>query len=114
MRELRPDWTLGLLATVSVGNLAELDVDFLALNARFASRSLIRHIHKQGKDVMVWTINDTVGMSAMASRGVDVIITDEPALAISLMEQREQLAPPERMLMQLADIFQKPSLYREQ
>ncbi|GAH17625.1 unnamed protein product, partial [marine sediment metagenome] len=33
--------------------------------------------------------------------------TDEPALAVSLMEQREQLEPAERLLMQLADIFQK-------
>ncbi len=114
MRELRPDLIVGLLSSVSVGNLAELEVDFLALNARFASRRLIRHIHEQGKDVMVWTINDPIGMSAMVSRGVDVIITDEPALGRSLMEQREQLVPAERMLMQLADIFQKPSLYRDQ
>ena len=114
MRQLRPAWTLGLLSSVAVGNLAALDVDFLALNARFASRHLIRRMHEQGKDIMVWTINDPVGMSAMASRGVDVIITDEPALAVSLMEQREQLEPAERLLMQLADIFQKPSLYREQ
>ena len=114
MRQLRPAWTLGLLSSVALGNLAALEVDFLALNARFASRHLIRHMHEQGKDIMVWTVNDPVGMSAMASRGVDVIITDEPALAISLMEQREQLEPAERLLMQLADIFQKPSLYREQ
>ena len=114
MRQLRPAWTLGLLSSVALGNLAALEVDFLALNARFASRHLIRRLHEQGKDIMVWTINDPVGMSVMASRGVDVIITDEPALAISLMEQREQLEPAERLLMQLADIFQKPSLYAEQ
>jgi glycerophosphoryl diester phosphodiesterase len=114
MRRLRPDWTLGLLSSVAVGNLAALEVDFLALNARFASRHLIRRMHDQGKDIMVWTVNDPVGMSTMASRGVDVIITDEPALGVSLMEQHEQLSPAERLLMQLADIFQKPSLYREQ
>jgi hypothetical protein len=33
---------------------------------------------------------------------------------VSLLEQRKQLEPSERLLMQLADIFQKPSLYREQ
>jgi len=114
MHRLRPDWTLGLLSSVAVGNLAALEIDFLALNARFASRPLIRRLHEQGKGIMVWTVNDPVGISVMASRGVDVIITDEPALAVSLMEQREQLEPAERLLMQLADIFQKPSLYREQ
>jgi glycerophosphoryl diester phosphodiesterase len=75
---------------------------------------LIRRLHVQGKDIMVWTVNDPVGMSAMASRGVDVIITDEPALGVSLMKEYEQLEPAERLLIQLADIFQKPSLYREQ
>ena len=114
MRRLRPDWTLGLLSSVSVGNLGALDVDFLALNARFASRHLIRRMHQQGKDVMVWTVNDPVGMSSMASRGVDVIITDEPAVGVALMKQREQLEPSERLLMQLADIFQNPALHREQ
>ena len=114
MHRLRPDWTLGLLTSVAVGNLAAMEVDFLAINARFASRHLIRRMHQQGKDVMVWTVNDPVGMSSMASRGADVIITDEPALGVSLMEQRQQLEPTERLLMQLADIFQKPSLYREQ
>jgi glycerophosphoryl diester phosphodiesterase len=114
MRRLRPDWTLGLLSTVSVGDLAALDVDFLAINARFASRRAIRHIHEQGKYVMVWTVNDPVGMSSMLNRGADVIITDAPALGVELIRQREQLQPPERLLMQLADIFHKPSLYQEQ
>jgi glycerophosphoryl diester phosphodiesterase len=114
MHRLRPDWTLGLLTSVAVGNLAALEVDFLAINARFASRHLIRRMHDQGKEIMVWTVNDPVGMSAMASRGADVIITDEPALGVSLMKQHKQLEPAERLLMQLADIFQKPSLYREQ
>jgi glycerophosphoryl diester phosphodiesterase len=114
MRRLRPDWTLGLLSSVALGNLAELEVDFLAINARFASRHLIRRIHRQGKEVMVWTVNDPVGMSSMASRGADVIITDAPALGVSMMEQQKLLEPADRVLMQLADIFQRPFLYQEQ
>ena len=50
----------------------------------------------------------------MAGRGVDVIITDDPAMGVELLLQREQLEPTQRLLMQLADIFQKPELYREQ
>jgi glycerophosphoryl diester phosphodiesterase len=114
MRRLRPDWTLGLLSSVAVGNIAALDVDFLALNARSTSRHLIRRIHRHDKKVMVWTVNDAVGMASMAGRGVDMIITDEPAMAVKLIQQREQLEPAERLLMQLADIFQKTSLYRDQ
>jgi glycerophosphoryl diester phosphodiesterase len=114
MRQVRPQWTLGLLSSVAVGDLAALDVDFLALNAKSTSRHLIRRIHENGKKVMVWTVNDVVGLSSMASRGVDVIITDDPALGISTIQQWEQLEPAQRLLMQMADIFEQPSLYQDQ
>jgi len=114
MRRLRPDWTLGLLSSVALGELDKLDVDFLALNGRAASRQLIQHVQGRGKKIMVWTVNDVVGISTMMSRGVDAIITDEPALAVSILEQRLNLEPVQHILMQLADIFDQPSLYTEQ
>lgn len=114
MKRLRPEWKVGLLSSVAVGDLARLDVDFLALNARFATRELVRRMHQQGKEVMVWTVNDAVGMSAMASRGVDTIITDEPGLAVKLMEHRKQLDSPQRLLLTLAELFDRPSLVQEQ
>ena len=114
IRRLRPDWEVGFLTSVAVGDLAALDVDFIAINARFASRQLIRRLHRHDMEILVWTVNDAAGMSAMATRGVDGIITDEPALAVSLMQQRAELEPAERLLMQLAEIFQKPSLYQQQ
>ena len=114
LKRLRPDWKVGLLSSVAVGDLTRLDVDFLALNARFATRQLIRHMHQQGKEVMVWTVNDAVGISAMASRGVDAIITGEPALAVELLEHREQLDSPQRLVLTLAELFDRPSLIQEQ
>ena len=114
MRELRPGWTLGLLSTVSLGNVIRLDIDFLALNAQSTSRTKIRSIHNRDKKVMVWTVNDAVGMSIMFGRGVDAIITDEPALAVSVLEQRKELNPAERLLLHLADVFDQPSMYLEQ
>jgi len=114
MRELRPGWTLGLLSSVAMGNPLELDIDFLALNARSASARRIRNTQDRGKQLMVWTVNDAPGMSSMISHGVDVIITDEPALALSVLKQRADLEPAQRVLMYLADVFDQPSLIREQ
>ena len=54
---------------------------------------MIKRAHKQGMKVYVWTINDPIQMSVMISRGVDGIITDEPALARQVMELRKQLSP---------------------
>jgi glycerophosphoryl diester phosphodiesterase len=99
---LRPAWTRGLLNTASIGDLTRLDLDFLALNSRAASPAMIHHAHKQGMKVYVWTVNDPVQMSVMMSRGVDGIITDEPALARQVMELRKQLSPFGRLVVWIA------------
>lgn len=114
MKQIRPDWEVGLLSSVAVGDISRLDVDFLALNAQFTSRALVRRLHKRGRKVMVWTVNDALGIATVAGRGVDAIITDEPALAVELMEQRRELEPSERFLLAMADLFDRPQMVREQ
>ena len=69
VKRLRPNWTVGLLTAVAVGDLTRAEVDFLAVNRKLATRSFIRSIHQKRKDISVWTVNDTVAMSTMISRG---------------------------------------------
>ncbi|MEJ2335376.1 MAG: glycerophosphodiester phosphodiesterase family protein [Gemmatimonadales bacterium] len=99
---LRPDWTRGLLNTVSVGDLTRLDLNFLALNATAASRSQIRRAHARGMKVYVWTVDDPVQLSVMMSRGVDGVITDRPDVARQVLELREQMSPAGRFLIWIA------------
>ncbi|TMV10270.1 glycerophosphodiester phosphodiesterase [Ruegeria sediminis] len=105
MRALRPDWRTGVLAATAVGDLAGLDSDFIAVSAGMASPGLIRAVHDAGKDFYVWTVNDPLQMSSMASMGVDGLITDEPALARRVLEIRAELGPAERLLLWLASEF---------
>jgi glycerophosphoryl diester phosphodiesterase len=114
MRDLRPDWKLGLLTSVSAGNLGGLDLNFYAINASFANRRMIRAAHSARREVMVWTINDTIGMSKMMSRGVDGIITDDPGMARSVLQQRASLGGGERILLELASLFGYQPRYLEQ
>jgi glycerophosphoryl diester phosphodiesterase len=99
---LRPDWRRGLLNTVSVGDLTRLDVSFLALNAAAARTPIIRKAHQRGMQVYAWTIDDPVQMSVMLSRGVDGIITDEPALVREVVEWRDRLGPFGRLVVWIA------------
>ncbi len=99
---LRPGWTVCLLNTVSLGDLTRLEVDFLALNASAATHSMIRRSHKRGMRVHVWTIYDPVQMSVMMSRGVDGLITDDPAMARRVQEIRAELTPFGRLLVWIA------------
>lgn len=101
MRALRPDWRHGVLAARAIGDPSALEADFLALNTGQVSAPLIRRAHEQGKQVYVWTVNDPALMSRMISLGVDGLITDEPGLARQVMEARNALSGPERLILAL-------------
>jgi glycerophosphoryl diester phosphodiesterase len=116
LRVLRPEWTIGLLAAQGAGNLAQLDIDFLAVSVRIANSQFIRRAHAAGKPVYVWTVNDTVNMSRVMSLGVDGIISDEPALLREVLADRSELSSVERLLIHMADLLGLPSparVYRD-
>lgn len=102
MRSLRPEWPVGLLASASLGNMWDLDVDFLAVNSATMSHHLVRASQAVGKHVYVWTVNDALSMTGMLSYGVDGLITDEPALAREVIEQHKTLGGVERLILGLA------------
>ncbi len=114
MKSLRPDWQVGFLMSLAAGNLKQIEADFLAINASFVDRSLVRASHSIGKPVLVWTVNDPVGMSSMISKGVDALITDEPALAREILLQRASMSVPERLLVELAQILGVAPQFRSQ
>jgi glycerophosphoryl diester phosphodiesterase len=105
IKSLRPTWRAGLLMSVAAGDLASINADFLAVNASFVDRRFVRQAHAINKQVFVWTVNDAVSMSTMIGRGVDGLITDRPALARSVLEQRAEMNPAERLIIELAEIF---------
>jgi glycerophosphoryl diester phosphodiesterase len=105
MKSICPDWKVGLLMSVSAGNVSKIEADFLAVNAGFVDHDLVRRAHDAGKDVYVWTVNDAPTMSIMISRGVDGLLTDNPALARRVLEQRAKMSGPERLLLEFADLF---------
>jgi len=105
MRALRPHWTVGLLAATALGDLSELDADFLAVNVGLATRGFVRRAHATGKRVYVWTVNDPVRMFQLANLGVDGLITDRPGLAREVLERRARLSAVERLLVGLAFHF---------
>lgn len=100
--QLRPAWKRGLLSTVSLGNLTRLDVGFLGLNARSASRKVLREAERRGIDVHVWTVNDPLDMADGIGRGVDGLITDKPALAREVIEEMDESGPGGRLILEVA------------
>ena len=114
VRKLRPTWKIGLLSTVALGDITQLDVDFLGLNSRAATKRLIDRAHQNDIDIYVWTVNDPIDISTMTSRGVDGLITDAPDVALDVLRQRKNLTSSERMMLELAHIFGTRSPISEQ
>ena len=114
MKSLRPQWSVGLLASVAIGDITRLEADFFAINATFVSRAFIKHVHKQNRKVLVWTVNDPISMSAMMSKGADGIITDKPALAATVRSERAEMGMHERLMIQLASFIGKKPVRPEQ
>ena len=105
MRGLRPAWRTGILAARAVGDLSKLDTDFIAVNTGQVSVGLIKRSKTAGKKLYVWTVDEPVTMSRMISMGVDGLITNQPELARKVIERRNALSVPERLLLWVADSF---------
>jgi len=105
MRGLRPDWRTGVLAATAIGDLSQLEADFLAVNLGRISPRLLARAEAAGKDVYAWTVNDPVTMSRMISMGVDGLITDEPGLVREVIEYRASLDAPARLMLWISDRF---------
>ena len=99
MKTLRPAWRVGLLVAKAMGDLTELNADFLAVEARMATRRFIRRAHEAGQDVYIWTVNDPAWMFVGLSRGVDGLITDKPDLARQVIELRAGMSEAQRFLV---------------
>jgi glycerophosphoryl diester phosphodiesterase len=110
VKALRPAWRAGLLLSVAVGDIAGLEADFLAVNARFVSRPFVQQAHQAGKEVFAWTVNDPAAVSRMIGRGVDGVITDRPDIARQVLTDRAGYSPVERLLVEVAEFLGVPTV----
>ncbi len=102
LRELRPRWKVGQITAVAVGDLTKDDVDILSVSSSLATVALINRAQRRGQEVFVWTVNDPVLLSVMVSRGVDGVITDDVPMARNVLQQRSEMTPLERLMLEVA------------
>ena len=103
LKKLRPDWRVGLLLSLAVGDVRSIEADFLAVNARFATSRMVQEAHEAHKLLYAWTLNDPVSISRMVGRGVDGVITDYPDMAKNVLVQRAELNVVQRLLLEFAE-----------
>ncbi len=60
---------------------------FMMINEPDFARKLVEHFHSRGINMNVWTVNEPGEVRALASIGVDGIITDRPGMAVETLKE---------------------------
>jgi glycerophosphoryl diester phosphodiesterase len=108
IKAIEPRLRTGQIVAAAVGDVSRADANFLCLNSARTSSAVVRRAHAAGKEVHVWTVNRAEVVLRMIERGVDNIITDDPALAMQIVQKRRELAPAERLALRLRVLFTSP------
>jgi glycerophosphoryl diester phosphodiesterase len=87
------------IVSVKVGDLSRLAVDALSVNVNLATDELLRNAREQGKEVMVWTVDDVWLARRLVGRGVRNLITNDPPPLVALREDEAELTDAERLLL---------------
>ncbi len=105
VERIAPEIKSGYVASASLGDISELTADFLAVSKTKVTPAFVSAAHASGKEVFVWTVDDPEEMFVMIDRGVDNIITNDPATAVSVLDQREGLSNVERILLRFKSLY---------
>jgi glycerophosphoryl diester phosphodiesterase len=101
-KQLEPSVPVGLLTAKSIGSLRRVEADILAVNGSLATPQFVRDVHRSGRQVFVWTINDPLQAGRYIGMGVDGIITDDPAMVRRVLAERQELTTLEKVLLGFA------------
>jgi glycerophosphoryl diester phosphodiesterase len=91
VRDASPEMATGLLVTrwfeptEAVGAAVARGCTALHPSIDLASAALVDQAHDAGLSVAVWTLNDPDRIRAMAELGVDTVITDDVATALTVV-----------------------------
>ena len=72
---------------IAMGHLDELEAaDELAVEPTFMTEALVENLHKKGKQVFAWTVDQKANINRMLMLGVDNIVTNDVPLVKECVE----------------------------
>ena len=88
VREYNPHVLTAYTSVVGMGELETLDAaDIISIQETFATFENVERLHRSGKRVFVWTVNEKETMKKLVSLNVDAILTNDPALCKTVTDQ---------------------------
>ena len=101
--KLRPKIRRGYLVSASVGEITQLNANFLSVSKSSFSQELLEKAHRRNMQLAVWTINDRESMFRLMVQGAEFIVTDDPATAVEVAQEYNQLSELELLLVRLRE-----------
>ena len=105
IKQVFPELITGFIVFQVAGNLPRMEADFMSINAARASPRLVRRLHRHGRAVHVWTVNDFNNIISMFEVGVDNIITDYPREVRRYLETWNTLSGSEKIVLMLRNLI---------
>jgi Glycerophosphoryl diester phosphodiesterase len=91
VKELDPDIRTGLIVHQLYKGLSSKEtIDFISMKSSLITKNVVRELHRNGKELFVWTVNNRQELERLKRLGVDNIITDNPAYAKEVLFQSDQ------------------------
>ena len=88
VRKVDPKILTAYTSAIGIGDIDTLDAaDIISIQETFATYENIDRIHRAGKRVFVWTVNEEPTMKKLVSLNVDAILTNDPALCREVIDQ---------------------------
>ena len=88
VRKIDPKILTAYTSAIGIGDIDSLDAaDIISIQETFATFENIDRIHRAGKRVFVWTVNEEDTMKKLVSLNVDAILTNDPALCREVIDQ---------------------------
>ena len=100
-----PEIQTGYLTFASFGDTALLNCDYLALEEESATADVISEIHKQGKKVLVWTVNEKKAQKHFLCSMIDGIITDNASQSMELFSELKERSDLQRMADRILELI---------
>ncbi len=99
---LNPDIRTGYITyQMYRGYFTNENIDFFSIKSNLLTKTVSREVHKNGKEIHVWTVNSKNELERMKRLGVDYIITDDPSFAKEVLYQEK----PDQFLLTLLKIM---------
>ena len=82
VKNFNEDMVTGLIiSTIAGADFEEENIDFYSVNAGILTENIVAAIHRAGKEVHVWTVDNKRDLERMKQYNVDNIITNNPITA---------------------------------